>query len=70
MELYEMFFNHYKIYREMFSYIFFREDVEKLKPDPIVHLFAAEKLEIDNSIYSGYLMSKMAGNKPKNPKKI
>lgn len=45
----EMFFNRYKIYREMFSYIFCREDVEKLKPDPMVYLLAARKLEIENS---------------------
>lgn len=45
----EMFFEHYKIYQEMFSYIFCREDVEKLKPDPMVYLLAAEKLKVENS---------------------
>ena len=42
----EMFFEKYIDYRSMFSCIFCREDVEKLKPDPMVYLLAADQLKL------------------------
>lgn len=40
----DMFFERYKDYKKMFSYIFCREDVKMLKPNPMVYLLAAERL--------------------------
>lgn len=45
----EMFFEEYKDYRNIFSCIFCREDVEKLKPDPMVYLLAANQLKLPPS---------------------
>lgn len=41
----EMFFEKYKAYRQLFSCILCREDVTKLKPDPIVYLTAVDELK-------------------------
>lgn len=45
----EMFFERYKDYIKMFSCIFCREDVKMLKPNPMVYLLAAERLELECS---------------------
>lgn len=45
----EMFFERYKNYKTMFSYIFCREDVKMLKPNPMVYLLAAECLGVGHS---------------------
>lgn len=40
----EMFFEKYMDYKSIFSCVLCREDVERLKPDPMVYLLAADQL--------------------------
>lgn len=42
----EMFFERYQKYKNMFSCIYCREDVSKLKPDPTIYLLAANDLKV------------------------
>lgn len=45
----EMFFEKYIDYKNLFSCVLCREDVEKLKPDPMVYLLAADQLRVTPS---------------------
>ena len=43
------FFDYYSQYKTLFSCMFCREDVEKLKPNPMVYILAANKMGIGNA---------------------
>lgn len=63
-----LFFDQYRMYEHYFTSILCREDVEKLKPSPMIYNLSAQKMGVDNSkcivvedTYKGIIAALSAG---------